>query len=141
VPVGWSDHTLGDAVTLAAVARGARIVEKHFTLDKGMPGPDHRASLEPGELGAMIERIRIVEVALGHGRKAPTEREADVSAVARRSIVAARDLEAGRPIARADLVFLRPGTGIPPHAIDWVVGRAPRVPIAAGALLERAQLT
>jgi len=138
--VGWSDHCVGDTVSIAAVARGARIIEKHFTLDKSLPGPDHKASLEPAELSRMIERIRVVEQALGSGRKGPTAAERNVKAVARRSIAAVRDIAAGEPITRADLGFLRPGTGLPPDLIEMVVGRAARVAIPAGTLVALTQI-
>jgi N-acetylneuraminate synthase/N,N'-diacetyllegionaminate synthase len=139
-PVGWSDHCLGDTVSIAAVARGARIIEKHFTLDKSLPGPDHKASLEPGELAQMVERIHVVQQALGSGRKGPTMAERNVKAVARRSIAALCDIAAGERITRAQLGFLRPGTGLAPELVEMVVGRTARTTIPGGTLLTLAQI-
>ena len=137
---GWSDHCVGDTVAIAAVARGARIIEKHFTLDKALPGPDHKASLEPAELAQMIERIRVVEQALGDGRKGPTPAERNVKAVARRSIAAIRDIAAGERITPDDLGFLRPATGLPPDLLEMVVGRTARIAIPGGSLLTLEQI-
>src|SRR5437667_11882055 len=95
VPVGYSDHTTGIEISIAAAALGACIIEKHFTLDRNLPGPDHRASLEPSELKAMVQAIRKVESALGDGRKVPTKSELETAKVARRSLIAARDIPAG----------------------------------------------
>jgi len=135
LPVGWSDHTLGDTVTIAAVARGARIVEKHFTLDVNLPGPDHRASLDPAALKRMVENIRITESAIGNGRKTPSAREREVAKVARRSIAAARPIEAGCEIVAEDIAFLRPGTGIAPADVNLVLGRKLKRPLDRGALI------
>ena len=123
VPVGWSDHTTGTELALAAVAAGATIVEKHVTLDRTMPGPDHAASLEPSELAAMVAGIRQVEAAMGSGVKVPVEAERNVAAVARRSLHWATTLEAGHVVTAADLVILRPGTGLRPARLDALVGR------------------
>ena len=123
VPVGFSDHTIGDEVALAAVALGACILEKHFTLDRSLPGPDQRASLEPGELAELVRRVRRVEAALGDGVKRPTATEQANAAVVRRSLAAAEDLAAGAVVTREMLTALRPGTGIAPTRIDDVVGR------------------
>ncbi|WP_033923083.1 N-acetylneuraminate synthase [Sphingomonas sp. 37zxx] len=123
VPVGYSDHTLGLAVSTAAVAMGAMVIEKHFTLDRTLPGPDHRASLTPDELAMLIVQIRTVEAALGSSVKAPTKAELPVRAVARRSVSVARDLPAGTMLTRGDLALLRPGTGIAPRYIDELGGR------------------
>src|SRR5262249_41004325 len=95
LPVGFSDHTLGIDIAAAAVALGASVIEKHFTLDRSLPGPDHRASLEPDELARLVRSIRRVESALGHGRKEPTASEMNTALVARKSLVAANDLSAG----------------------------------------------
>lgn len=132
VPVGFSDHTPGLAVALAAAARGAAILEKHLTLDRGLPGPDHRASLEPGELRALVEGVRTVEAALGDGRKRPSAREREIAAVARRSLHLRHDVPAGRPLAPEDLTALRPGTGIAPDRYGQVLGRCLRADRAAG---------
>lgn len=121
LPVGLSDHTEGIAVPIAAVARGAAIVEKHFTLDRGLPGPDHKASLEPGELKAMVAAIRQVEAAIGTGTKVPSAAELKNRAVARKSLVAARDIKTGEPFTAENLAVKRPGTGVPPIRYwDWL---------------------
>ena len=135
VNVGYSDHTLGIDVPLAAVALGACVIEKHFTLDKNATGPDHRASLESHEFKAMIEGIRRVEAALGTGIKTPVASEASNAAVARRSIVAARDIHPGMTITSEEIAFKRPGTGLPPKMIDQVLGKTARTDIDAGTLL------
>jgi len=122
VPVGWSDHTLGDAISLAAVALGARILEKHYTLDRGLQGPDHKASLTPEELTALITRLRAVESALGDGLKRPQEAERDTARVARRSLVAARDIAAGARLTAGDLIAKRPGEGIAPKHRELILG-------------------
>ena len=132
MPVGYSDHTLGSTVTIAAVARGARVIEKHFTLDRTLPGPDHRASLEPDELGALIAAIRDTEIALGSSEKAPGAAELAVRAVARRSVCAARDLDEGHELEADDLVLVRPGTGIAPKHRAGVVGKRLARSLAAG---------
>lgn len=123
MPVGYSDHTLGLAVSTAAVAMGATVIEKHFTLDRTLPGPDHRASLEPDELAALIGQIRTVEAALGSAVKAPTDAELPVRAVARRSVSTARALTAGHVLTPGDLVLLRPGTGIAPKHFEALHGQ------------------
>jgi N-acetylneuraminate synthase len=135
LPVGYSDHTLGIAVCTAAVAMGARVLEKHFTLDRTMEGPDHKASLEPDELAAMIAQVRVVEAALGSAEKAPTESEQEMRILARRSIAAARDLAPGTVLTDADLVLLRPATGIAPRDYDSVIGRRVTRPVAGGDTL------
>ncbi|WP_122465405.1 N-acetylneuraminate synthase [Brevundimonas lutea] len=134
-PVGWSDHTLGDAVTLAAVARGATVIEKHFTLDTALPGPDHAMSLNPDELRAMVARIRDVEASLGSGRKAPTEAERETAVVARRSLFARVAIAAGQTVTEEELIALRPGDGLSPARLDDIVGRPAARDIAAGAKL------
>jgi N-acetylneuraminate synthase/N,N'-diacetyllegionaminate synthase len=136
VNVGYSDHTLGIEVALAAVALGACVIEKHFTLDKNFAGPDHRASLEPHEFKAMVDGIRTVEASLGNGQKVPAASEAGNATVARRSIVAARDIKTGTLITSAEIAFKRPGTGLPPRMVDQVVGKTARVDVTAGSLLE-----
>jgi N-acetylneuraminate synthase/N,N'-diacetyllegionaminate synthase len=136
VNVGFSDHTLGIEVALAAVAIGACVIEKHFTLDKNFAGPDHRASLEPPEFRAMVDGIRKVEASLGSGQKVPAASEASNAAVARRSIVAARDIETGTSITPAEIAFKRPGTGLAPRMVDQLLGKTARVDVKAGTLLE-----
>jgi N,N'-diacetyllegionaminate synthase len=127
VQVGYSDHTLGIEVAVAAVALGAGVIEKHFTLDREMPGPDHKASLEPAELAAMVAAIRNVEQALGDGVKRPSASELPNRAVARKSLVAARAIRKGEPFSAANVAAKRPGTGLSPMKFDDVLGRpAPR---------------
>lgn len=121
VPVGYSDHTEGITVPIAAVAMGACVIEKHFTLDRTLPGPDHKASLEPHELTAMVKAIRDVENALGNGIKGPNDEEEAIKKVARRSIVAKRDLKEGEILIEEDLAIKRPGTGIEPKYKDSIV--------------------
>lgn len=133
--VGYSDHTMGIEVALAAVAMGACVIEKHFTLDRGLPGPDHRASLEPDELATLIEGIRKIELALGHGRKEPAASELNTAAVARKSLVAAQDIVAGTVLTESLLAIKRPGTGLPPVLRPSLVGRVAAQDIAAGTLL------
>jgi N,N'-diacetyllegionaminate synthase len=140
VPVGFSDHTKGDEVALAAVALGACVLEKHFTLDRSLAGPDHRASLEPEELARLVARVRRVEVALGDGVKAPTAAERENSLLVRRSVAAAADLEKGAVLTRAMLTALRPGTGIPAARIDDVVGRRLLRAVGRHELLDPADL-
>lgn len=135
-PVGYSDHTLGTDIAIAATALGAQIIEKHFTLDRKMPGPDHQASLEPSELKGMVESIRRVASALGNGAKRPAPAECAIAEVVRRSLAAARTLAAGSVVTRDDLIALRPGTGIPPQDANQVVGRRLRRAVPAHALLE-----
>ncbi|MBE3573281.1 MAG: N-acetylneuraminate synthase [Moorella humiferrea] len=135
LPVGYSDHTMGIAVPIAAAALGAEVIEKHLTLDRNLPGPDHRASLEPGEFKEMVAAIRQVEKSLGDGMKRPAPGELAVMPAARRSLVAARDIAAGEIITESCLTARRPGTGIPPNFWDVVVGRQARRDIAAGSIL------
>jgi N-acetylneuraminate synthase len=123
LPVGLSDHTRGTAVPVAAVARGARVVEKHVTLDRSLPGPDHRASLEPDELAAMVDRIRTVERALGSARKRPTPSERKNRPVARKSLVAAQPIAEGEPFTEENLTAKRPGTGLAPTRYWDYLGR------------------
>jgi N,N'-diacetyllegionaminate synthase len=134
VPVGYSDHTLGLEVPLAAVALGASIIEKHFTLDRTLPGPDHRASLEPPQLRALVQGIRKVESALGQGGKVPARAEANTAAAARKSLVAACDLPIGTVLTEAHIAIRRPGTGLPPNLRSFLIGRVTRTAIAEGAL-------
>ena len=124
VRVGYSDHTPGIEASLAAVALGARVIEKHFTLDRRLLGPDHAASLEPDELSALVRGIRRIEMALGRPEKRRTPSEAANVAVARKSIVAARPIAAGETFSDANLTAKRPGTGMSPMRWDEVIGRA-----------------
>ncbi|MHA0962736.1 N-acetylneuraminate synthase [Enterobacter cancerogenus] len=116
LPAGYSDHSEGITIPIAAVARGAVIVEKHFTLDKNMEGPDHKASLEPEELAAMVKAIRQIEVALGNKVKTPTVSEIKNKAVARKSLVAAQKISAGEPFTSSNITIKRPGNGMSPYS-------------------------
>ena len=122
VAIGYSDHTPGIEVPVAAVARGATIIEKHFTLDRDMDGPDHQASLEPGELKQMVKSIRNIEVAIGHGKKQPSPSELKNVMVARKSIVAASHIKSGDVLSGNNLTVKRPGSGISPMRWDEIVG-------------------
>ena len=123
LPVGYSDHTMGIEVSLAAVALGAVVIEKHFTLDRNLPGPDHRASLEPGELREMVVKIRNVEQALGSPVKQPFGEEVQNREICRRSLVARVDIPQGSIITEEMIDAKRPGTGISPKYIAALVGR------------------
>jgi N,N'-diacetyllegionaminate synthase len=136
VPVGYSDHTRGIEVALAAVALGACIVEKHFTLDRRLEGPDHKASLEPHELEALVKGIRIVEAALGDGRKEPCADEREILPVARRSVVVVRDLPNGSVLTADAVACKRPGTGMAPSMLPHILGRRTIRSISAGELLQ-----
>lgn len=120
--VGYSDHTVGTTIPVAAVAMGASVIEKHFTLDRNLPGPDHRASLEPQQLADMVAQIRIVEQALGSGRKEVAEAERPNIAVARKSLVAATQICKGDLLTEANVTVKRPGNGISPMEWDKVIG-------------------
>jgi len=123
VPVGYSDHTEGITISIAAVAMGAAVLEKHFTLDRTLPGPDHQASLEPGELKAMIKAIRDVECAIGDGIKKPSEFEMKIKEIARKSIVAKRSIQKNEIITSDMLTVKRPGTGIKPNKLNFFIGK------------------
>lgn len=122
VKVGYSDHTVGIEVPIAAVAMGATIIEKHFTLDKSLPGPDHGASLDPGELTQMVQSIRNIEQAIGNGLKQPSASETPNIAIARKSIVAARPIRKGELLTEENITCKRPGDGISPMKWDEVTG-------------------
>ena len=122
VKVGYSDHTTGIEVPIAAVALGARVIEKHFTLDRNLPGPDHKASLETAELARMVSAIRNVELALGSGHKHVTASEEPNKVVARKSIVAATDIKSGDVLTERNITVKRPGNGISPMLWDKVLG-------------------
>lgn len=136
VAVGYSDHTRGIEVAIAAVALGAVVIEKHFTLDRTLPGPDHQASLEPAELAAMVAAIRNVELALGDGVKRPGTGEEKNKAVARKSIVASRPIRAGEQFDPTNLTVKRPGGGLSPMRWDEVVGRVSARDFFADELIE-----
>ena len=122
--IGFSDHSDGIHLAIAAVAMGAKIIEKHLTLDKTMPGPDHAASLTPDEFKNMVDEIRHVEEAMGDGIKSPHLVEKDCATVARKSLVTAKNLPKGHVITQADILIKRPGTGLPPAILDKIIGKA-----------------
>jgi N,N'-diacetyllegionaminate synthase len=124
IAVGYSDHTCGWEIPVAAVALGARVIEKHFTLDRNMPGPDHHASLEPDEIKAMVQAIRHVEQALGDGIKRPTDAETKNREVVRKSIVASTSIRQGQVFTENNLTTKRPGTGLSPMRWDELIGKA-----------------
>jgi N,N'-diacetyllegionaminate synthase len=130
LPVGYSDHTPGIEIAVAAAALGATVIEKHFTLDRALPGPDHAASLEPAELGQMVASIRHVEAALGTGIKTAAKCELPNMPVARKSVVAAGSMAAGHRLEAADLTIKRPGSGIPPKFLSNLIGRSLRTALA-----------
>ena len=137
-PVGFSDHTLGNEIALAAVALGAPIIEKHLTLDKGMQGPDHAASADAAEFGALVRAIRHVESALGNGVKRKTEAESATKKVVQRSIVTSRAMSAGEHLSAQDLCLLRTGSeGLPASALDSLIGRKLRCAVAKNAVINR----
>ncbi|MGB6355822.1 MAG: N-acetylneuraminate synthase [Steroidobacteraceae bacterium] len=136
VAVGYSDHTLGIEVAIAAAALGASVIEKHFTLDRHSPGPDHQASLEPAELKAMVAAIRNVSEALGDGIKRPSTGEAKNKSIARKALVAARSIRAGEIFDESNLAAKRPGTGLSPMRWDEVIGRAAPRNFAPDELIE-----
>lgn len=123
VPVGYSDHTLGIAVSTGAVAMGACVIEKHFSKSRDLPGPDHKASLEPEELAELVNNIRVITRALGSYEKKPTANELPVRELVRRSVTINADIKSGNVIRRSDIVLMRPGTGILPKNIDDVIGK------------------
>lgn len=129
LPVGLSDHTLGITIPIATVSLGASVIEKHFTLNKNLPGPDHRASLEPHELKQMVKAIRDVEKAMGNGVKRPTKEEDENKKAVRRSIIARVDIPEGVVITEDMLVIKRPGTGIEPRYMEKVCGARAKVSI------------
>ncbi len=136
VAVGYSDHTLGIEVAIAAVALGATVIEKHFTLDRKLPGPDHKASLQPAELKAMVAAIRNIEVALGDGIKRLTPSEAKNKSVARKSLIASQAIKAGEVFSAQNITTKRPGTGITPMRWDEIMGRTAPRDFVADELIE-----
>jgi N,N'-diacetyllegionaminate synthase len=123
VRVGFSDHSLGIELSLAAIALGVSVIEKHFTLDKNMPGPDHKASLEPPEFSLMVAAIRHIESALGDGIKKPRGKELSNIDIVRKSIIAARNIKKGEVLSEANLTVKRPGNGINPMEWDKILGQ------------------
>ena len=136
LPVGYSDHTEGTAVAVAAVARGAVLIEKHLTIVKTLSGPDHAASLEPAAFAEMVAAIRTAEQSLGSSEKRVDPVEAEVRLVARRSLVTSRDLTPDRPIAEGDLISLRPGHGKSPFEVWDALGSTPDRPYRSGSVFE-----
>lgn len=136
VPVGFSDHSEGFEIALASVAMGAKIVEKHITLGKSMDGPDHAASMEPDQFSIMVAGIRKVELALGSFEKSQTNSEKSVAQVARRSLVAARDLGEGSVINHTDIVCRRPGTGLSPDSTHLILGKILSKSVKEGHLFD-----
>ncbi len=131
VKIGYSDHTLGIEVPIAAVALGAICIEKHFTLDRGMDGPDHKASLEPDELKSMVKGIRNIEMALGNGVKQPSESEKKNIPIARKSIHIKHDLQVGHVLSTNDFIMIRPGGGISPMIYKKLIGKKSRIALAS----------
>jgi N,N'-diacetyllegionaminate synthase len=140
VPVGFSDHTLGIGASIAAAALGAAVIEKHLTLDRSMPGPDHAASLDPESFRRMVDGIHEAHAALGTGTKVPLPDELPIRAVVRRSLVLASLVPAGEPLSAAHLTALRPEGGVSPLRLDEVLGRVASRDLAAGHVLRRDDL-
>ena len=136
VEVGYSDHTPGIEVAIAAVAMGASVIEKHFTMDCNLPGPDHKASLEPDDLEAMVSAIRNIEIALGDGVKRLTHSEARNMPVMRKSLVASQNIQTGETFSAENITTKRPGTGISPMRWDEVIGRKASRDFAADELID-----
>ncbi len=136
VSVGYSDHTAGIEVAIAAVALGATVIEKHFTIDRTLPGPDHQASLDPDDLAVMVAAIRNIEQALGNGIKRPSASEVRTRSAARKSLVAARAIRAGETLSETNLAVKRPGNGISPMRWDEAIGRTARRDYSPDELIE-----
>lgn len=141
IPVGYSDHTPGIEVPVAAVALGAKALEKHLTLDRNLPGPDHKASLEPGEFRAMVTSVRHIEEALGDGIKRSFSCEEDVKKAARKSIVARIDIPRGVTVTADMLALKRPGDGLPPKLLEFVIGKKTKIEIKKDSLINFVDLT
>ncbi len=134
-PVGWSDHTPGIDISIAAVALGAEMIEKHLTLDRNLPGPDHKASLDPAQMTEMIASIRRVSAALGDGNKRPVAAEREIAQVARKSLHFVQALPAGTTLRREHLIALRPGTGVSPARLADVCGQVLPREVFAGEMV------
>lgn len=135
LPFGYSDHSEGIVIPIAAVALGAVLIEKHFTLDKNMEGPDHQASLEPEELTDMVQAIRKIEIALGSKVKTPTVSEIKNKAVARKSLVAIKEIKVGDMLSEDNLTIKRPGNGMSPYLYWDMLGKQARKSYQAGELI------
>jgi N,N'-diacetyllegionaminate synthase len=140
-PVGFSDHTLGPYAAIAARALGMAVLEKHFTLDRKLPGPDHAASVEPGDFSELVRLVRAIEAGLGDGVKRPRVVERPVASVARKSLVYRRDLRAGHVLGEQDLTAKRPGTGLAPDRLDAFLGRTLQRDVGRDTLLEPTDVT
>lgn len=140
VLAGYSDHTVGDIACIASIALGARVIEKHFTLDKTLPGPDHTSSSEPEEFRSLVEKVRLTEKCLGSSYKHPTDIEIKNSVGMRRSIVAKKEIVAGTELKNEHLTFKRPGTGLSPALLRQILGRKIRKEIAADQLIDWSDL-
>lgn len=138
VPIGYSDHTEGIEASVAAVTLGACLIEKHFTLDRDMPGPDQRTSLEPADLKEFVRRIRLLPVLLGSAEKKPQASERRIAPLVRRSVVATRRIEAGERFTKNNLDLKRPGTGLPPVYYTKILGRRARRTVSPDAQIHRA---
>lgn len=136
IEVGYSDHTLGIEIPIAAVGLGARVIEKHFTIDRNLPGPDHKASLEPHELKQMVQAIRNIEKALGDGIKKPSKSELKNLQIARKSIVAKRNIKKGEIFTEENLTIKRPGNGISPMRWNEIIGRKAKKDFLEGEIIE-----
>ena len=141
VPIGFSEHTVGIEVAIASVALGVRVIEKHFTLDRNLPGPDHLASLEPDELKRLVSSVRHVESAMGSGKKVPFASEKRIAEIARKSLVAARFILAGTQLNAEDIATKRPGTGIKPKFLTKAIGKKAKRDIEKDQLLDWGILT
>ena len=139
-PVGFSDHTLGCEIAIASVAMGADVIEKHFTLDKNMEGPDQRASIEPRELQYLVKSIRKIEAAFGTGKKTPTIEENEIAKLVRKSIFAKEDIGANEEITQDKLEIKRPGNGLPPASLSLIIGKKAKKEIKAGTQITLEQI-
>lgn len=135
LPVGYSDHTLGILIPTLAVGLGACVIEKHFTMDKALPGPDHAASMTPAEMNELVQAIKDTESALGTGEKKPADNELPIRDLVRRSVTLKHGLAKGAQISRDDLILLRPGTGISPAELPKIIGAQLKVSLAEGSTL------
>lgn len=136
LPVGYSDHTIGIEIPIAAVALGAKVIEKHFTLDRNMKGPDHRASIEPDELKIMVRSIRNIELAMGDGIKRCNKSEEKSKFVSRKSIVAKYDIRKGQVITQDLIVYKRPASGLPPKFVKYILGKKARAEIGKDEVID-----
>ncbi len=136
VPVGLSDHSVGHVAAVMAIAMGAKVIEKHFTLDKSMQGPDHKASSTPVEFSALVQSVRRAESILGSSQKKRQLEELDMAVVSRKSLTIVRDIMAGEVLSDSDIRLMRPGTGIEPFFIDRFIGKVTRINLKAGSQLK-----